>query len=192
MAQNRRWGTTGPGVTTYNYAVDAADGGTIGMQAGSVFKAFTLAAAFEKGISPREYINSPQRKTFAPGDWGCGENFNQPKYTVNNSTGAGTFNMWSGAAMSINTFFVELERQAGLCRTVDIAERMGVKLGNGKPLLRYPHSPWGRWRSRRCLSQAPTPPSPTTASTASHTPLPASRTWTERRCTPTRVTAAAQ
>lgn len=138
MAQNRRWGTTGPGVTTYNYAVDAADGGTIGMQAGSVFKAFTLAAAFEKGISPREYINSPQRKTFAPGDWGCGENFNQPKYTVNNSTGAGTFNMWSGAAMSINTFFVELERQAGLCRTVDIAERMGVKLGNGKPLLRYP------------------------------------------------------
>ena len=40
--------------------------------------------------------------------------------------------------MSINTFFVELERQAGLCRTVDIAERMGVKLGNGKPLLRYP------------------------------------------------------
>ncbi len=138
MAQNRRWGTTGTGVTTYNYAVDAADGGTIGMQAGSVFKAFTLAAAFEKGISPREYINSPQRKTFAPGDWGCGESFNQPKYTVNNSTGAGTFNMWSGAAMSINTFFVELERQAGLCRTVDVAERMGVKLGNGKPLLRYP------------------------------------------------------
>lgn len=138
LAQNRRWGTKGTGVTTYNYAVDSADGGTIGMQAGSVFKAFTLAAAFEKGISPREYIDSPQRKTFAAGDWGCGESFNQPKYTVNNSTGAGTFNMWTGAAMSINTFFVELERQAGLCRTVDVAERMGVKLGNGKPLLRYP------------------------------------------------------
>ena len=35
-------------MTTYNYAVDAAQGGTIGMQAGSVFKAFTLAAAFER------------------------------------------------------------------------------------------------------------------------------------------------
>ena len=138
MAQNRRWGTKGVGVTTYNYAADAADGGTIGMQAGSVFKAFTLAAAFEKGISPTEYISSPQRKTFAPGDWGCGENFNQPSYTVNNSTGSGTFNMWSGTAMSVNTYFVELQRRAGLCRTVDIAERMGVKLGNGKPLLRYP------------------------------------------------------
>lgn len=138
MAQNRRWGTKGVGVTTYNYAADAADGGTIGMQAGSVFKAFTLAAAFEKGISPTEYISSPQRKTFAPGDWGCGEKFNQPSYTVNNSTGSGTFNMWSGTAMSVNTYFVELQRRAGLCRTVDIAERMGVKLGNGKPLLRYP------------------------------------------------------
>ena len=138
MAQNRRWGTNGVGVTTYNYAADAADGGTIGMQAGSVFKAFTLAAAFEKGISPTEYISSPQRRTFAPGDWGCGENFNQPSYTVNNSTGSGTFNMWSGTAMSVNTYFVELQRRAGLCRTVDIAERMGVKLGNGEPLLRYP------------------------------------------------------
>ncbi|MGB3674213.1 MAG: transglycosylase domain-containing protein, partial [Candidatus Nanopelagicales bacterium] len=138
MAQNRRWGTKGVGVTTYNYAADAADGGTIGMQAGSVFKAFTLAAAFEKGISPTEYISSPQRKTFAPGDWGCGENFNQPSYTVNNSTGSGTFNMWSGTAMSVNTYFVELQRRAGLCRTVDIAERLGVKLGNGEPLLSSP------------------------------------------------------
>ncbi len=138
MAQNRRWGTKGTSVTTYNYAADVADGGTIGMQAGSVFKIFTLAAAFEKGIDPTEYISSPQRKTFEAGDWGCGEKFNQPSYTVNNSTGAGSFNMWSGTAMSINTFFVELQRRAGLCRTVDIAERMGVKLGNGKPLLRYP------------------------------------------------------
>ncbi len=138
MAQNRRWGTKGTGVTTYNYAADAADGGTIGMQAGSVFKIFTLAAAFEKGIDPTEYIPSPQRRTFEAGDWGCGEKFNQPSYTVNNSTGAGSFNMWSGTGMSINTFFVELQRRAGLCRTVDIAERMGVKLGNGKPLLRYP------------------------------------------------------
>ena len=57
---------------------------------------------------------------------------------MNNSTGSGRFNMWTGTAMSINTFFVELEREAGLCRTVDVAERMGVTLGNGKPLLRYP------------------------------------------------------
>lgn len=138
LAENREWGTSGAGKTTYNYAVDAADGGTIGMQAGSTFKIFTLAAALERGMSPREYIDAPQRRTFSDSDWGCKEDLNQPPYTVNNSTGAGRFNMWQATAYSINTYFVELQRRAGLCRTVDVAERMGVKLGNGQPLQRYP------------------------------------------------------
>jgi membrane peptidoglycan carboxypeptidase len=138
LAQNRPWGTEGKYKTTYNYAVNSADGGTIGMQAGSTFKIFTIAAALEKGINPNEVIYSPQRKTFAAGDWGCGKDFNQPSYTVNNSTGSGNFNMWTGTARSVNTYFVELQRQAGLCRVVDVADRMGVTLGNGEALNRYP------------------------------------------------------
>ena len=138
LTENRDWGTEGTGKTTYNYAVNAADGGTIGMQAGSVFKAFTLAAALEKGISPSERIYSPQTKTFSSGTWGCDDLPEQPEYEVNNSTGSGTFDMWSGTAFSINTFFVELQREAGLCRTVDIAERLGVTLANGGRLNRYP------------------------------------------------------
>jgi membrane peptidoglycan carboxypeptidase len=138
LAQNRPWGTEGAYQTTYNYAVNSDEGGTIGMQAGSTFKIFTLAAALEKGISPREVIYSPQRKTFASGDWGCGKDYMQPSYTVNNSTGSGNFNMWTGTAMSVNTYFVELQRRAGLCRVVDVADRMGVTLGNGEELNRYP------------------------------------------------------
>ncbi len=137
LAQNRTWGTKGRGKTTYNYSVNAADGGTIGMQAGSTFKIFTLAAALEKGLDPYADIAGPQQATFAAGDWGCKGN-KYPSYTVNNSTGSGTFNMFTGAAMSVNTYFMELERQAGLCNTVDVAEKMGVTLANGKPLLRYP------------------------------------------------------
>lgn len=138
LAEDREWGTKGAGKTTYNYAVNAADGGTIGMQAGSTFKIFTIAAALDKGISPREYIEAPQRKTFVDSDWGCKTDLKQPPYTVNNSTGAGTFNMWQATAYSANTYFVELERRTGLCKVVDTAEKMGVTLGNGKPLLRYP------------------------------------------------------
>ena len=64
MTQNREWGTSGRGKTTYNYNTDRAHGGTIGMQAGSTFKVFTLAAALESGISPTEYISSQSPNTF--------------------------------------------------------------------------------------------------------------------------------
>lgn len=139
LAQNRDWGTKGRGKTTYNYAVNQAQGGTIGMQAGSTFKIFTLAAALEKDIDPNSYIYSPPRMTFAPGRWGCGskgEFF--PSYTVNNSTSSGTMNMFTATAYSVNTYFVELQRQAGLCNTVNVAERMGVKTATGNKLPRVP------------------------------------------------------
>lgn len=137
LAQNRDWGTKGAGKTTYNYAVDQKDGGTIGMQAGSTFKIFTLLAAFDTNQEPTEYIESPSAKTFYGSNWGCKGKYFGP-YRVHNSTSSGTMNMFQGTAYSVNTYFVELERRAGLCHTVDIADRMGIKLATGKPLLRFP------------------------------------------------------
>lgn len=139
LAQNRDWGTKGRGKTTYNYAVNQSDGGTIGMQAGSTFKIFTLAAALENDQNPRDRIYSPARTTFGPGRWGCGDKGDMfPSYTVNNSTSSGTMDMFTGTAYSVNTYFVELERRAGLCRTVNVAERMGVRMGDGSKLPRVP------------------------------------------------------
>jgi membrane peptidoglycan carboxypeptidase len=136
MAENRRWGVSGLGYTTYNYAVDAADGGTVGMQAGSTFKAFTLAAALQQGIPINEPIAAPQTRTFT-GFTNCsGQKF--APYTLSNSTGAGTFNMRTGTALSINTFFVELERRTGICQPVQIAEALGVHTGSGKPPSQVP------------------------------------------------------
>ena len=136
MAENRRWGVSGVGYTTYNYAVDSAEGGTVGMQAGSTFKAFTLAAALEQGIPLNQPIAAPQTKTFT-GFTDCNGNKFAP-YTLSNSTGAGTFNLRTGTALSINTFFVEVERRTGICRPVEIAEALGVHSGAGKPLQRVP------------------------------------------------------
>lgn len=139
LAQNRDWGTSGKGKTTYNYAVNQADGGTIGMQAGSTFKIFTIAAALEKGINPYQSIYSPPKNVFGPGRYGCGPKGDHfPSYEVNNSTSSGTMNMFTGTAFSVNTYFVALERQAGLCRTVNVAERMGVTTGDGSKLPRIP------------------------------------------------------
>ena len=137
MTQNREWGTTGKGKTTYNYNVNRAMGGTIGMQAGSTFKVFTIAAALESGIAPTEYISSPSPKTFT-GFVNCETGAQFPPVTVRNSTSSGTFDMARGAAYSVNTYFMALEERIGLCRPAEIAESLGVFRGNGEPLPRVP------------------------------------------------------
>lgn len=137
MAQNREWGTEGRGKTTYNYNVDRAMGGTIGMQAGSIFKIFPLAAALEMGISPFEYISSPSPATFE-GFVDCETGAPFPPVTVRNSTTSGTLDMARATAYSTNTYFMALEERTGICRPAEIAESMGVFLGNGDPLIRVP------------------------------------------------------
>ena len=134
MAQNTEWGRKGAGKTSYNFNVRTAEGGTIGMQSGSTFKPFTLAAALEKGISPNTAITSPSLKTFY-GFRDC-DGYNFPPYTVKG--GGGVETMYSGTRGSINTFFVGLEQMVSLCRQAEIAEAMGVRKGDGKKLNRVP------------------------------------------------------
>ena len=137
MAQNRRWGTDGKGNTTYNYNVERSMGGTIGMQAGSTFKVFVLAAAIEMGISASEKISSPPVNTFDK-FVNCTDGAAFPPYTAGNSTRSGKLNMREATAYSVNTYFVALEQRTGLCRPAEIAELLGVRLGNGDPLARVP------------------------------------------------------
>jgi len=137
MTQNRNWGTSGRGNTTYNYNAPQSMGGTIGMQAGSTFKIFTLAAALEAGISPNEYISSPSPNTFTEFK-NCDTGAIYEPVTVRNSTTSGTLNMAQATAYSTNTYFMAIEERTGICRPADIAESLGVTLGNGDPLLRVP------------------------------------------------------
>ena len=134
MTQNTEWGRKGAGKTAYNYNVRKSEGGTLGMQSGSTFKPFTLAAALEKGISPSIAITSPSEKTFY-GFRDC-DGYNFPPYTVKG--GGGVETMYSGTKGSINTFFVGLEQMVSLCRQAEIAEALGIRKGNGKKLNRVP------------------------------------------------------
>jgi membrane peptidoglycan carboxypeptidase len=127
----------GVGNTTYNFNVGTKDGGSIGAQAGSTFKAFTLTAALQQGLSPYEYLKAPQNATFSDFK-DCKTGSTLPPYNVNNSTGAGTFNMLSGTAYSINTYFMALEEKTTQCAAADAATALGVKRGNGKPVQGNP------------------------------------------------------
>ncbi len=137
MAENRVWGIKGTGATTYNYNVNKAWGGTIGMQAGSTFKIFTLAAAIKQNITPYTNIYAPASRTFT-GFVNCETNAPFAPFTIRNDAGGGTYDMFSGVAYSVNTFFVALEERTGLCDPVNIAKSMGVTLANGKPVLGVP------------------------------------------------------
>ena len=47
-------------------------------------------------------------------------------WDVKNSTSSGNMNMYTGTRLSVNTYFAQLERDAGLCNTVKAAESMGI------------------------------------------------------------------
>jgi membrane peptidoglycan carboxypeptidase len=138
MAQNRSWGTKGVGNTTINFNVDTKYGGSLGAQAGSTFKVFVLAAALDDGMSYNTSIYSPRARTFY-GFKDCDEDGGTfEPYRVENSTGSGRFTMASGTANSVNTFFVALEKETGLCKPRDIATKLGVTRATGEKLSTIP------------------------------------------------------
>ena len=52
----------------------------------------------------------------------------QKGWDPENSTGAGTFDLYSGTQQSVNTFFAQLETRTGMCEPLELAEEMGVKV----------------------------------------------------------------
>ena len=137
MAQDRLWGTSGVGYTTVNYNVPLDHNGTVGFQAGSTFKPFTLAAALQQRISPYKYISSPPVRTFT-NFRDCTTGMLREPWTVQNSTGSGSFNMLQGTAYSVNTYFVALEEQTGICDPPEVATALGMKQGNGQEIPKLP------------------------------------------------------
>ncbi len=144
MAQNRLWGAKkGNEYTTYNYNVDRSSAATnfngVGFQTGSTFKPFVLAAALEQKIPVNEIIRAPN-KIEAVGYTNCaGQDVSAPgAYVYNDEGHGGTYNMLSATANSVNTAFMLIEKQTGLCRPAQIAAAMGVHRADGLPLAQVP------------------------------------------------------
>ncbi|WP_192809965.1 transglycosylase domain-containing protein [Actinomadura rudentiformis] len=128
------------GKTWINFAADASHGSSIGMQAGSTFKAFTLAAALEDDMPFGTRLMAPRR--FTPtGYRNCkGQRIGDPSASLRNSAdgeGGRTFSLTTGTQHSVNTFFLALQREVGLCDTVKMAERLGMRQASGKPMEQF-------------------------------------------------------
>ena len=114
------------GETYINYVVPKKYGDSGGFQAGSTFKMFTVAAALNEGISPYKSYSSPSSMTLPPGTFFDCDEGSTGEFRVRNSTGAGYFNMIRATRRSVNTYFAQLQRDVGLCETVEMAESMGI------------------------------------------------------------------
>jgi membrane peptidoglycan carboxypeptidase len=92
------------------------------------FKVFVLSAAIKQGMSlstkivAPDSIRLPVRKFRNCQGYLGGTNV----WTPHNSTGSGTFDLYSGTQQSVNTFFAQLELRTGLCMPVTLAREMGV------------------------------------------------------------------
>ncbi|TDC19688.1 penicillin-binding protein [Streptomyces sp. 8K308] len=149
MAQSRPYGVDATqNQTAINLNVSAGMGGSVnGFQPGSTFKPFTAAAALENGISPAQTYETDHEMTVEMDRFRNCEN--QPagsgEWEVGNEREdeEGEWDMTSALAESINTYFVLLEEQTGLCDTVEMARSMGVTRGNDEQLPTDPSATLG-------------------------------------------------
>ena len=116
------------GQSFINFAVPRKYGDSGGFPAGSTFKMFTVAAALEKGIPTSKTYNSPPKMVIPPGTYYDCEGGSTGEWTVENSTTSGTMDMIRATRQSVNTYFAQLEKDAGLCNTVRAAEDMGIEV----------------------------------------------------------------
>jgi membrane peptidoglycan carboxypeptidase len=132
LAQSRPMGKNKKAGETYlNYTVPKKYGDANGFQAGSTFKLFVLAAAINQGIPLSTTIRSPQTMHFDDWDFEtCDGPYagDQKGWDPENSTGAGTYDLYSGTQHSVNTFFAQLETRTGMCEPLELAKKMGVKV----------------------------------------------------------------
>jgi membrane peptidoglycan carboxypeptidase len=148
MAQSKPMGNN-LGDTYLNLAGDPAHEGSGGYQAGSSFKIFVGLAALEDGHDPSQVMSVPSpmddagtRIAACPGN-GTHSVLWTPDYHPSNDDG----NPFTGPLdqafwFSVNTYFLTLEEQTGLCHPAQIAASMGVTFdndsGNGRPLDQFP------------------------------------------------------
>jgi membrane peptidoglycan carboxypeptidase len=144
ISNSRDYAPDGDGASMINYAGDKAMGNSNGIQTGSVFKVYVLAAAIQQGRSLNTRINAPDQINMGGKKWRACEIEGHSYVTAEsdwapkNSTRGGNITMREATEWSTNTYFVQLSQRTGLCTPARIAEKSGVMHASGSRLRQVP------------------------------------------------------
>ncbi|MFF3817266.1 transglycosylase domain-containing protein [Streptomyces bluensis] len=143
MGQSRPYGIdTKQNETTINLSVDSDMGGGAGYQPGSTFKPIVAAAAIEGGMAPTKRYSSPYEMAYPSPIAACdGKNWvntDGAKLTNENESEVGPYGMKEATAKSVNTYYVQLIADIGICPVTKMAGQMGVNRADGGKMGQNP------------------------------------------------------
>ncbi|MFC7265589.1 transglycosylase domain-containing protein [Streptomyces lutosisoli] len=142
MGQSKPYGY-GKNETEYNYSVNYDMGGSnYGFPTGSTFKPFVAAAALEQGLPATQEYSSPNKMPYPSPVQTCGSKpwTNQANEQVPNESTSevGPYRLKEAMAKSVNTYFVQMISDIGLCPVMNQIDKLGVVQGNGDKLPQVP------------------------------------------------------
>ncbi|WP_405999489.1 transglycosylase domain-containing protein [Streptomyces sp. NBC_00829] len=142
MGQSRPYGF-GKTETQINYSVNQGMGGSnYGFPVGSTFKPFVAAAAIEQGKPPTQSYPAPYEMPYPSEVPTCSGkpwvNLGNQRLENENESEVGPYALKDAMAKSVNTYFVQMIADIGLCPVMEMTQKLGVVQGNGKKLPEEP------------------------------------------------------
>ncbi|HZF86952.1 transglycosylase domain-containing protein [Streptomyces sp.] len=142
MGQSKPFGY-GDNETEINYNVGNGMGGSnYGFPTGSTFKPFVAAAALEQGRPPTQEYSSPYDMEYPSPVQTCDGkpwvNTDGARVENEDESEVGPYRLKEAMAKSVNTYFVQMISDIGMCPVMKTLDGLNVVQGNGEKLPELP------------------------------------------------------